>query len=62
MDKLYEMKVREIWVQKIEVEAKNKQEAIVKIKNADYNFVNDDFEYSHTLEDEITEKDLKEIK
>lgn len=62
MNKLYEMKVREIWVQGIEVEAKNKKEAIAKIKDGDFNFINDEFEYSHTLNDFITQKNLKEIK
>lgn len=46
----YRIQVREVWIQGIEVEASNLQEAIEKIKDGDGDIDENDFEYSHTLD------------
>jgi hypothetical protein len=47
----YVVEVREVWVQKREIEADNPNEAIQKVKNGEGEDVENGMEYSHTLED-----------
>ena len=44
--------VKEVWIQPVSVEAKSAQEAIRKVEDGEGTSLEDQFEYSHTLDSE----------
>jgi len=59
--KIYRVFVKEVWVQAFDIEAESKEEAIKLITEGDGDIVQDELDYSHSLDpDTWTVEELDE--
>lgn len=47
----YSVWVAEVWYQRVDIEAENREEAIKLVQQGDGDYEDDDFDYSHTVDD-----------